>query len=79
MDLKKTPYWNIYADIFNYFKQSMPVQNTDEYWDKVEEGGEALSAKYTGTEQSEFVVCEIINIQKELTRIWQEQKKTASA
>ena len=69
MDLKKTPYWNIYADIFNYFKAFIPVQQTEEYWDEVVSEGEKLFQKYQHTKQEEFVCDEIISIQKELQRL----------
>lgn len=69
MDLKKTPYWNIYADLFNYFKAFMPVQKSEEYWDKVIEEGEKLYQKYQNTEEENFVCDELISIQKELQRM----------
>lgn len=67
--LKKTPYWNIYADLFNYFKAFMPVQNSEEYWDKAIEEGEKLYQKYQDTKEKKFVCDELISIQKELQRM----------
>ncbi len=69
MDIKKTPYWNIYADVFNYFKASMPVQNSDEYWDRVCDEGDKLYEKYKETKEGSFVADQIVDIQKELQRL----------
>ena len=76
MNLKKTPYWNIYADLFNYLKAFMPVQNSEEYWDKVIEEGEKLYQKYQDTKEEKFVCDELISIQKELQRMALENRSS---
>lgn len=75
MNLKETPYWNIYEDLFNYHKEFMPVINSDEYWDALMDKGNILADKYRHTPQKEFVLDMVVVVQQELQRAWMKGAK----
>jgi hypothetical protein len=69
VDLRKSIYFRINAETWNFFKQALPIQNSDEYWASVLEEGERLARKYEGTAQSEFARDQIFAVVNELERI----------
>ena len=75
MDLKKTPYWNIYAEIFTFFKESMPVQEDDPYWDRVIKEADQIYNKYKDTDQGEFAKREVLSVIDELETIYKRRKR----
>lgn len=74
MDLKNTPYWQIYADVFTFFKSSMPVRNDDPYWQQVVDNADALYRKYEKADQAEFAKTEIFSVIDELERIYKRKR-----
>lgn len=53
IDLRGSIYFQINAEAWNFFKSSLPAQNSDQYWASVLAEGERLARKYEGTAQSE--------------------------
>lgn len=68
--MKNTPYWNIYADVFTFFKNSMPVREDDQYWQQVVDSADDVYKKYKGTKEEEFAISEIMSVINELERIY---------
>lgn len=69
IDLHNTIYFRISVETWNFFKQSLPIQNSDQYWASVLAEGERLARKYEGTAQSEFARDQIFAVVNELERI----------
>ncbi len=69
IDLRNSIYFRISSEVWNFFKQSLPIQNSDQYWASVLEEGERLARKYEGTAQSEFARDQIFAVINELERI----------
>ena len=69
MDLKGTPYWEIYGEVFQFFKQALPVQNNDHYWGDVLAAGEAIVKRYENTAQAAFAEDQVFSIVNELERL----------
>lgn len=74
MDLKSTPYWNIYADVFNLFKKSLPVRDDDPYWQQVVDDAEVIYRKYDQQDESEFAKREVMSVLNELEAIWKRKR-----
>lgn len=68
MDLKGTPYWEIYGEVFQFFKQALPVQNNDHYWGDVLAKGDAITKKYAGTAYYQFALDQVAAVVNELSR-----------
>lgn len=69
MDLKGTPYWEIYGEVFQFFKKALPVQNNDHYWAEVLAQGDAITKKYVGTAYYKFALNQVSAIISELQRL----------
>lgn len=69
IDLRNSIYFQINAEAWNFFKSSLPAQNSDQYWASVLAEGERLARKYEGTAQSEFARDQIFAVVNELERI----------
>lgn len=69
IDLRGSIYFQINAEVWNFFKSSLPAQNSDQYWASVLAEGERLARKYEGTAQSEFARDQIFAVVNELERI----------
>lgn len=69
IDLRGSIYFQINAEAWNFFKSSLPAQNSDQYWASVLAEGERLARKYEGTAQSEFARDQIFAVVNELQRI----------
>jgi hypothetical protein len=69
IDLRGSIYFQINAEAWNFFKSSLPAQNSDQYWASVLAEGERLARKYEGTAQSEFARDQIFAVVNELERI----------
>lgn len=75
MDLKGTPYWNIYVEAFQFFKKALPVQRSQAYWDGILKSGNAITEKYVNTPFYEFAVAQVSTIISELERISSSEKE----
>lgn len=69
IDLRKSIYFRINAETWNFFKQALPIQNSDEYWASILTRGEEIVKKYEGTAQSQFAKDQVFAIISELERI----------
>lgn len=69
IDLRGSIYFQINAEAWNFFKSSLPAQNSDQYWASVLAEGERLARKYEGTAQSEFARDQIFAVVNELERV----------
>lgn len=69
IDLRNSIYFEINAAVWNFFKQALPIQNSDQYWASVLAEGERLARKYEGTAQSEFARDQIFAVVNELERV----------
>ena len=54
MDIKKTPYWSLFADVFTFLREHYPVQHNEQYWDMVCADSIAVASKYQGTKQEKL-------------------------
>lgn len=71
IDLKNTPYWTLFGEVWNFAKKNFDVQGTDEYWSRVTEEAQELQRKYRGTEQEEMARDMARALVAEITRIHQ--------
>lgn len=69
IDLRNSIYFEINAAVWNFFKQALPIQNSDQYWASVLEEGERISKKYEDTAQATFAKDQVFAIINELERI----------
>ena len=69
MDLKGSTYWNICGDVFNFLKRSLPVLDTDEYWDRIVGEADQLFRKYEETDQKDFAKDQILSVINEMETI----------
>lgn len=69
MNLKNSAYWQIFGDVWQYFKQFYPPQSDDEYWDKVVAEIESLMIKYKGSEGEKLAQDLILAVLTELERL----------
>lgn len=69
IDLRNTIYFEINAETWNFFKQSLPIQNSDQYWASILTRGEEIVKKYENTQQSQFAKDQVFAIISELERI----------
>ena len=69
IDLRNSIYFRISSEVWNFFKQSLPIQNSDQYWASVLEEGERISKKYEDTAQATFAKDQVFTVINELERI----------
>lgn len=69
IDLHNTIYFRISVETWNFFKQALPIQNSDEYWASILAEGERIVEKYKNTQQSQFAKDQVFAIISELERI----------
>lgn len=69
IDLHNTIYFRISVETWNFFKQALPIQNSDEYWASILAEGERIVEKYKNTQQSQFAKDQVFTIINELEHI----------
>lgn len=69
IDLRNSIYFTISTEVWNFFKQSLPIQNSDQYWASILTRGEEIAKKYEDTQQSQFARDQVFAIINELERI----------
>ena len=69
IDLRNSIYFAISTAAWNFFKQSLPVQDDDRYWNEVLTKGKEIVTKYENTQQSQFARDQIFAVIGELERI----------
>lgn len=78
MDLKGTIYWDIYVEVFQFFKKAFPVQCNQAYWDGILKSGNAITQKYINTPFYEFAMAQVSAVIRELERLSSVEKKEDS-
>lgn len=69
IDLRSSIYFEINATVWNFFKQSLPIQNSDQYWASILTRGEEIVKKYEDTAQATFAKDQVFAVVSELERI----------
>lgn len=69
IDLRNTIYFQVNAEVWNFFKEALPVRDDDHYWNEILIEGEKLAKKYENTQQSQFAKDQIFTVIGELERI----------
>lgn len=69
IDLRSSIYFEINATVWNFFKQSLPIQNSDQYWASILTRGEEIVKKYEGTAQATFAKDQVFAVIGELERV----------
>lgn len=72
MDIKNTAYWEIFTDVFQLFKSSLPVRESDEYWDTVKDKSNEIYLKYKDAPESKFAEDQLFSVIDELERLQKE-------
>ena len=81
MDMKTTPYYAIYADVYGLLSRFLPVRTDEEYWEAVMKETDILYRKYNhgdepGHEYARKMILETVN---ELGRISNEMEAAQRA
>lgn len=69
IDLRNSIYFTISTEVWNFFKQALPVRNDDRYWNEILIKGEQITKKYEDTAQAIFARDQIFAVIGELERI----------
>lgn len=69
IDLRNSIYFTISTEVWNFFKQALPVRNDDRYWNEILIKGEQITKKYEDTAQATFARDQIFAVVNELERI----------
>lgn len=69
INLKDSPYWEIYSQCWQLFKEALPVRSDQSYWDQTLARCEAIAQKYAATPQAEFAKDQVFSVINELDRI----------
>ena len=64
--MKDTPYYKIFADIYNYMKAYYPTKEDDKYWENLIDEANDICKRYQDTEQFEFVKALVLAVMGEL-------------
>lgn len=69
MRLKNSVYWQVFGDVWQYFKEFYPPQSNDEYWDAAVGEIENLIGKYQGGAGEKLAQDLILAVLTELERL----------
>lgn len=69
IDLRNSIYFTISTEVWNFFKQALPVKDDDRYWNEILKKGEEITKKYEDTAQATFAKDQVFAIINELERI----------
>ena len=75
MDLKGTAYWEIYGEVFQFFKAVLPVRHDQGYWNEVLQRGYVISRKYANTPYYDFAFAQVAAVIGELERLSKDDKR----
>lgn len=75
MDLKSSVYWQVFGDVWQYFKQFYPPKSDDKYWDAAVAEIENLMTKYQGSEGEKLMQGLILSVLTEMERIQKMKEK----
>lgn len=68
IDLKNTPYWSIYMDVFNLHKKFSEPVESDEFWNALVAEADSLCRKYRASSEGEFAKKLLLAILEEIER-----------
>ena len=77
MNLKDSIYWQIFGDVWTFFKKYADVQADDEYWQTVVDEADKLHEKYKGKPEEGFAKCLILDVISELESVFKRRKEVA--
>lgn len=69
IDLRNSIYFQINAEVWNFFRQALPVKDDDRYWNEILKKGEEITKKYEDTQQAQFAKDQVFAIIGELERV----------
>lgn len=64
----KSPYWNLFADIYGFLRDHLPGIRDPEYWETVTADSVRLAEKYQGKRLEPFCNALLSAILQELSR-----------
>lgn len=69
IDLRNSIYFQINAEVWNFFRQALPVKDDDRYWNEILKKGEEITKKYEDTQQAQFARDQIFAVVNESERV----------
>lgn len=60
MDLRGSEYFKICGSAWNFFKESLPARNDQNYWDNIIEKGDLITQAYKNTKYYCFAIRQVI-------------------
>ena len=66
--MKNTPYFKIFADIYNFMKSHYPAREDSKYWRIMLDEADNLYRKYRDTKQGDFMKALVLAVTEELER-----------
>lgn len=69
INLKDSPYWEIYSQCWQMFKECLPARSDQAYWNDAIKRGESITAPYTGSRYYDFAVAQTTAVIDELNRL----------
>lgn len=74
MDLRQSPYWDIWGKAWNFHKQYCEVKTDDSYWENVVNAAGELYKEYEGKPEGEFMKALVLAIVDELERVGKNER-----
>lgn len=74
INLKDSPYREIYSQCWQFFKESLPTRSDQAYWNDAVKRGELITAPYTGSRYYDFALAQTTAVIDELDRLSSLQK-----
>ena len=75
MILKDSIYWQIFGDVWNFFKKFSDVEETDAYWEAVVNESAVLYEKYKSTKENVFAKGLLLNVINELEQVYKRRRE----
>ena len=72
MNMRDSPYWGIFRDVWGFFKTFAEVQETDEFWERLMSEAETVYRRYENAPQAGFARSLILSAVNEIDRIYRE-------
>lgn len=69
INLKDSPYWEIYSQCWQFFKESLPARSDQAYWNDAVKRGESITSQYAGTRYYDFALAQTTAVIDELNRL----------
>ena len=78
MNLRDSIYWQIFGDVWTFFKKYADVRADDEYWQGVVNEADELYKKYKGQQEESFAKCLILDVIGELESVYKCRKEESN-